>query len=147
MQIKNLKNKLFRRNMVFIFQLKVCLTHECTFKFTKFVLRCPRPRPRHLAPLRSASLPVGAPRLPARRPNALRAAQQIIIVLLLFPKCLSCNDLRHHDKCNDIWDCNGQVQEVRHVKDGAEIFNHSASKISHKQACVVELHASFSEQV
>ena len=37
------------------------------------MLRCPRPRPRHLAAPRS---PVGALRLPARRPNALRPAQQ-----------------------------------------------------------------------
>ena len=43
----------------------------------KAMLRCPRPRPRHLAPLRSASLPVGAPRLPARRPNALRPRRNI----------------------------------------------------------------------
>ena len=111
------------------------------------MLRCPRPRPRHLAPLRSASLPVGAPRLPARRPNALRAAQQIIIVLLLFPKCLPRNNPRHHDKRNDIWNCNGQVQEVSNVKNCAEIFDHSTCKVGHKQACVVEFHSGFAEQV
>ena len=38
----------------------------------KLLLRCPWPRPRGLSP----SLPVGAPRLPARRPNPLRPAQQ-----------------------------------------------------------------------
>ena len=37
-------------------------------------LRCPRPRPRHLAAPRSS---VSAPLRPARRPNALRAAQLI----------------------------------------------------------------------
>ena len=37
------------------------------------MLRCPRPRPRGLAPPRS---PVGASRLPARRPNSLRPAPQ-----------------------------------------------------------------------
>ena len=41
--------------------------------FLKPVLRCPRPRPRRLAPLRCPSLATLA-----RRPNALRAAQPII---------------------------------------------------------------------
>ena len=42
-----------------------------------FLLRCPRPRPRHLAPLRSASLhPPSLRSGTAHRPNALRAAQQ-----------------------------------------------------------------------
>ena len=126
------------------FQLKVCLTRKYTFKFAKFVLRCPRPRPRGFSSPRSIRPRSRSASLGGK--TLLRAAQQIIIVLL-FPKRLPRNNPRHHDKRNDIWDCDGQVQEVGHVKDGAEIFNHSASKIGHKQACVVEFYSCLAEQV
>ena len=104
MQIKNLKNKLFRGNMSFIFSTKSWFDMYIHIQIHKICVALPEATPSRFftSSLHPPSLRSGS----ARRPNALRAAQQIIIVLL-FPKRLPRNNPRHHDKRDDIWDGDG----------------------------------------